>query len=82
MAEHPEVSAQILFTDVFQLLREIVAQGKREGTIRPALETEFCVSYLNGVISGILLQGSTFRENLPTDNFLEDALGLIFHTLS
>lgn len=82
MAEHPERTDGVFSVASFQVLHEIVAQGKAEGSIRPELEQKFCESFLNGALTGIMLYGATFRNHLQIKPFAEASLELIYQTIS
>lgn len=81
MAEHPERTGSVFAADSFRVLHDIVLQGKAEGSIRPELKQDFCEAFINGVLTGIMLYSSTFREHLQMRSFAEESLDLIYRTI-
>jgi len=78
---HPEITDRDFFLESFQIFYRIVEQGKQEGTIRSDLDTEFCQSFLNGTITGIILYGSAFKDTEALKNYALESLELIYKTL-
>ena len=79
---HPEITDRDFFLESFQIFYQIVELGKKEGTIRVDLDTEFCQSLLNGAITGIILYGSAFKEAEALKKYAFDSLELIYQTFS
>ena len=82
LAEHSDMTNDAFAMEYFQLIYKIVEQGKEEGTIRAELDNEFCQSYLNGSITGIVMYGSIFKDHNALQEFAADSLKLIRQAIS
>ena len=81
LADYTDITNTTFAEEYFQIIYAIVKQGKEEGSIRSDLSSDFCYSYINGTITGIILYGSTFREHFSLQSFASDSLKLICQTL-
>lgn len=81
LTENPEIINSSLLQELFRLQYAIISQGKKEGSIRPDLDEEFCQAYVNASIAGIMIYGSAFREQYSLQEFASHSLELLCQTL-
>lgn len=82
LADHSDMLQESLTKSTFQLLDDIIKRGIKEGSIRQDLDEEFCQSYVNGVVTGIMIYGSIFKGEQPLKRFAAQSWELILSTLT
>lgn len=82
LSEHKELTAQPFSQAYFELLHNIILQGKEEGCIRKDIDSVFCVNFLAASYTGIILHTIAYSDEQSLTDFVEKSLSLIHQVIS